>query len=98
MRKKNVQNMRELMQEFLQTNQQLEKGVLESRVIQNWAVIMGPSVDRCTKRIFLSKSGILYVELNSSVVRNELLMLREKIISSLNQSVGASLVNDIVLK
>jgi hypothetical protein len=38
------------------------------------------------------------VHLNSSVVRNELLMLRQELMEKLNQKAGTEVIRDIVLK
>jgi predicted nucleic acid-binding Zn ribbon protein len=97
MLRKNSQNIREIIQELMQNQPHLSKGILENRVVQNWPKLMGPTIERSTRRVYLSK-GVLYVELNSSVVRNELNMLREKIVRSLNQSVGGNIVTDIVFR
>jgi len=40
----------------------------------------------------------LYVHLNSSVVRNELLMLREALKEQLNKKAGSEVIKDIVLR
>jgi predicted nucleic acid-binding Zn ribbon protein len=97
MLRKNSQNIREIIQEMMQSQPHLSKGIIENRVVQNWPKIMGPTIERATRRVYFSK-GVLYVELNSSVVRNELNMLREKIVRSMNQSVGANVVTEIVLR
>lgn len=82
--------------EMMQSQPHLSKGIIENRVVQNWPKIMGPTIERATHRVYFSK-GVLYVELNSSVVR-ELNMLREKIVRSMNQSVGANVVTELVLR
>jgi len=40
----------------------------------------------------------LHVHLNSSVVRNELLMLREVLREKLNSKAGSEVIRDIVLR
>ena len=97
MRRKQVQNIRDIIKEIIQDDNRLESGLLETRVVNNWGKVMGPTVARSTRRVYLYQ-GTLFVELNSSIVRNELMMLREKIVSSLNQSVGANVVTNLVLK
>ena len=44
------------------------------------------------------KSKILYVEINSSVVKNELFMMREEIRRKLNEKAGEELVEKIIFK
>lgn len=98
MKRQNTQIMSDIIQQFLQDNQQLSKGLLETQLLQNWPKLLGPSVERHTTKVYFS-NGVLFVHLNSSVVRNELSMLKERIIRSLNQSVGAqNLVTDIVFR
>jgi len=44
------------------------------------------------------KEGKLYVYLKSSVVRNELFMMREKLLEELNKRAGEELIKEIILK
>jgi predicted nucleic acid-binding Zn ribbon protein len=97
MKRQNTQSISDILREMIENNQRLSTGLQETQVIQNWPQLLGPSVARHTEQVYLSK-GVLFVKLNSSVVRNELLMLKEKIIKSLNQSVNATVVNDIVFR
>ena len=47
----------------------------ETAVINSWEEIVGKAISSRTSKIYIN-DHILYVHLNSSVVRNELLMLR----------------------
>lgn len=98
MRKKQVQSIRDILGEMVDSNKRMNSGLLHSRIAQNWHTVMGPTISRSTTNVFLGKKGVLFVQLNSSVVRNELLMLKEKIIRSLNQSVKEDVVKDIVFR
>ena len=69
----------------------------EVAVINSWEEIVGKAISSRTTKIFI-KNGVLYVHLNSSVVRNELLMLREAIREKLNQKAGSEVIKDIVLR
>jgi predicted nucleic acid-binding Zn ribbon protein len=97
MRRKNTQNIADIIKEMLQDNNRLSQGLVETQVIKNWSKVLGPSVERHTTKAYMHK-GVLFVHLNSSVVRNELVMLKEKIIRSLNQSVSTNIVTDIVFR
>ena len=48
----------------------------EIAVINSWEEIVGKAISSRTTKIFI-KDGILHIHLSSSVVRNELLMLRK---------------------
>jgi predicted nucleic acid-binding Zn ribbon protein len=69
----------------------------EVGIINSWEEIVGKAISSRTTRIYI-KDHILYVHLNSSVVRNELLMLREVLREKLNAKAGSEVVKDIVLR
>ena len=55
---------------------------------------MGPSVARQTSRKKV-ENGTLLIQLDSAVVRKELLMMKGKIISSINERVGYDAIKDV---
>jgi len=69
----------------------------EVGVINSWEEIVGKAISTRTSKIYI-KEHVLYVHLNSSVVRNELLMLREVLKEKLNEKAGSEVVKDIVLR
>ena len=69
----------------------------EVTVISSWEETVGKAISSRTTKIFI-KDHILYVHLNSSVVRNELLMLREALKEQLNKKAGSEVIKDIVLR
>ena len=69
----------------------------EIAVINSWEEIVGKAISSRTTKIFIH-DHILYVHLNSSVVRNELLMLREALREKLNKNAGSEVIIDIVLR
>jgi predicted nucleic acid-binding Zn ribbon protein len=69
----------------------------EVSVINSWEEIVGKAISSRTTKIYI-KDHVLYVHLNSSVVRNELLMLREAIREKLNSKAGSEVVRDIILR
>ena len=69
----------------------------EVGVINSWEEIVGKAISSRTTRIYI-KDHILYVHLSSSVVRNELLMLREVLREKLNEKAGSEVIKDIVLR
>jgi len=96
MRRRKTQAISEVIKEALK-KQGLNKGMLESRVVQNWSTTMGASVSKATHKIYI-KEGVLFVELTSSVIRNELMMWKDQIIIKLNQAAGGNVVKDIVFR
>jgi predicted nucleic acid-binding Zn ribbon protein len=69
----------------------------EVGVINSWEEIVGKAISSRTTKIYI-KEHILYVHLNSSVVRNELLMLRETLKEKLNEKAGSEVIKDIILR
>ncbi len=69
----------------------------EASVLNSWEEVVGKAISSRTSRIYI-KDHILFVHLNSSVVRNELLMLREELRKKLNEKAGAEVIREIVLR
>jgi len=96
MRRKKTQALSDIIKEVMK-KQKLNKGMLENRAVHYWEKVLGPSVARATHRIYI-RNGVLYVEMTSSVLRNELMMWKDKIINNLNQAIGDNIVRDIVFR
>ena len=67
------------------------------RIRESWESVVGKIFAKHTTRLFL-KDKVLYVSLDSSVLRNELHMARSKIVEAINKELGGSVINDIVLR
>ncbi|WP_223034037.1 DUF721 domain-containing protein [Hanstruepera marina] len=89
-------NMAEALKEFVETNR-LEKGLDAVNVQDAWKNMMGNGVNNYTTAIQL-KGDILYVQLSSSVLREELSYGKQKIIEMLNESLGKILIKKLVLR
>ena len=50
-----------------------------------------------TKKVYVSK-GVLYVEVTSSVARNELVMNRSILIERLNEITGSETIKEIIFR
>jgi len=66
-------------------------------VVEYWNELLGPVMIRFTRNIRISK-GVLYVELTSSVVRAELMMMREDLRNRINQKMGRDIVRQIIFR
>jgi predicted nucleic acid-binding Zn ribbon protein len=75
----------------------LEDKLNEISVINSWNDLVGRTIASRTVKIYI-RDKILHVHLNSSVVRNELLMLRQSIVDKLNKKAGAEVIRDIVFR
>ncbi len=73
------------------------KLLLEKRAESVWSSIVGPTVVRATSSVRVH-DGILYVGLNSSLVRNELFYLKPQILQAINKAVGQDAISDIIFR
>lgn len=69
----------------------------EVKILNHWEEVVGKIISRSTNNIYIYNK-VLFVYLNSSVIRNELQMVKTELIKRLNAKVGATVINDIVLK
>lgn len=84
------------LKEFVETNK-LETGLDKVNVVDAWATLMGNGVNNYTTSVQLERD-ILYVQLSSSVLREELSYGKEKIINLLNEALGKPLIKKLVLR
>jgi predicted nucleic acid-binding Zn ribbon protein len=75
----------------------LEGKLGEAAVINSWEETVGKAISSRTKKIYI-RDKVLYVHLTSSVVRNELLMLRTVLKEKINSKAGQEVITDIVLR
>ncbi len=66
----------------------------ETHILNSWDEILGESVAKRTKKLYIRQSK-LFVEITSSPLRNELFLQKDKIIKLLNDSIGEEILEDI---
>ena len=86
----------DVLKEFIQTNN-LQKGMDKIDVRDAWKNLMGNGVNNYTSEIML-KGEILYVELTSAVLREELSYGKEKIVKMINEELGREVVKEVILR
>ncbi|MEM0576523.1 conserved hypothetical protein [Flavobacterium sp. 9R] len=75
----------------------LQTGLNQIDVREAWKNLMGNGVNHYTKNVIL-KGSVLYVELSSSVLREELSHGKSKIIAMINEELRRDVVRDVVLR
>ena len=95
-RTKDQLSISDLLKEFVDTNK-LQPGLDKVNVQDAWAQMMGNGVNNYTTAIQLERDT-LYVQLSSSVLREELSYGNEKIIKMLNESLGKEIIKKLVLR
>jgi predicted nucleic acid-binding Zn ribbon protein len=76
-------------------NLKIERRVKEETVILNWGKIVGERISIQSVPLKV-KDSILFVRVENASWRNELVFLKTKIVTELNQSVRANVIKDIV--
>jgi len=97
MKKRHNDNMSlsDALKEFVDENK-LQKGLDKIDVQDAWVKLMGNGVNSYTTGVQL-KNTTLYVQLSSSVLREELSYGKEKIITLLNEALGKPLIKKLIL-
>lgn len=96
MRRSKTISLAEAIQDFIR-EMNLEQKLKETGLIKSWDETVGKAISARTTKIYI-RDHVLYVHLSSSVVRSELLMLRQEIMEKLNEKAGSEVIKDIVFK
>ena len=96
MRRSKTISLAEAMKDYIR-EMNLEGKLNEIELIDSWEETVGKAIASRTSKIYI-KDRVLYIHLSSSVVRNELLMLRQGLKERLNEAAGSEVIKDIVLK
>ncbi|MDR3194093.1 MAG: DUF721 domain-containing protein [Tannerella sp.] len=97
MRRTKAESIGEILQHFYEENPQLRKKLLETRVLRAWNEVLGNLVTQSTRNLYV-KNRILYASVDSSVLRNELMLNREDIVRRMNEYAGAEVIRDVVIR
>jgi hypothetical protein len=92
----NESSIGDVLKEFIQSNK-LQSGIDQVSVKEAWVSLMGNGVNSYTKNVTL-KGETLYVELSSSVLREELSHGKSKIITMINEELKREIVKSIILR
>ncbi len=95
MKRQDTNILKDVLQDFIK-EEGLEEGLLRQRLFTLWDEMLGVTVAKNTRNKYM-KGRTLFVQLNSSVVRNQLFMMRQDIVNELNKRMGKSLIDELVL-
>ena len=94
-RKSESQPLKNVIDKFLKAYS-LENKMKEMDIIAAWPELMGSAVAFRTKSIKIHNK-VLYLEITSSVMREELLNGKQIILNRINEAAGKELINDLWL-
>ena len=86
----------DVLKQIIQVNK-LQPGIDQVSVKDAWKNLMGNGVNSYTRNITL-KGSVLYVELTSSVLREELHYGRDKIVKMINEELKRDVVVSVILR
>lgn len=96
MSKHNEHSLKDAIDLLLKTYK-LDEKLAEKRLISSWEHVMGAMIAKHTTDIYI-KHKQLFVTLDSSALRNELMLAKSKIVKMLNDAVGTEVINEVVLR
>ena len=96
MKRQDAQPLTAIIDELLKT-QNLDEKLYEVRLLNAWENVLGKSIADYTKEKYI-KNKVLHVHVTSSILRNELMMSRQKLMEMLNKSAGKNVINDIFFR
>lgn len=95
MRRQNERPIGEVLSEYIDAFR-LKGKLAEVSVLNSWADVVGNNIASKTKDLRISNK-VLYVKIQSSILRQELMMIRTEIVKRLNEKAGAEVINEMVL-
>ena len=94
-RKGNNNTMSDVLKGFIDANK-LQKGLDRISIEDAWHSVMGTAISKYTTAIKLDRD-VLYIQLSSSVLREELSYGKTKIISMINEEMGKEVITKLIL-
>ena len=88
-------SVKDLMHNFIRENN-LSKGMQKIKVEETWLKMMGPGVASHTNSVKLQNKTLI-IQLNSSVLREELSYGKEKILKMMKEEIGEEVISKLML-
>ena len=94
MRKANDKTLKEAIEQMLQVYK-IKRRYDETGIKSSWPGLVGKSVANRTKEIYI-RDKKLFLRIESSVIKNELILMRTQIIDKINNEANTVLVEEII--
>lgn len=91
-----TRTIKDVVNDYLRENH-LDSKLDEQEMIRLWYDITGKMVARATKSVTI-RNRKMFVRIESSVIRNEISMIRDGLLKELNSRFNEPLIDDIILK
>lgn len=97
MKRTNTQPIGEILRDFFEDNTELYEKIMEVRIERAWKKLLGPMAAHYTRHLYV-RDRILYVSMTSAVLRSELLLSKDKLLSNINQEIQQAFLFDLVIR
>jgi len=94
-RAKNSMGMKDAIEKWLEVSR-LRSKFDESSIIAAWPDIIGRAIANRTEKVYIHDKK-LFVKVESAVIRNELVLMRQQIIANANEHAGRTVVEECVI-
>ena len=91
--RREVKSINDLLNMYLR-HEGLETPLLQKRAIDAWDNLMGDMITRYTGEKFI-KNQTLYVKIINPALRQDLSMMKTRIVQLINQAVGSQVITDV---
>lgn len=93
--KREAKSMKDAVKDFLKASGLEEEYKLKT-LLGKWEQLVGKPIALRTEKLYI-QNKVLFITLNSSVMREELQHQKSKIVSIINQEAGCQIINDVYL-
>ncbi len=93
-RKTNTEPLKEAIDQFLNIYK-LKKEFDAQYIVANWEKIMGTAIANRTVSVSVENKK-LFLKISSAPLRNELALMKQKLIDLLNQKAGSAILEEII--
>lgn len=97
MKRTNTQPIGEILRDFFEDHTELYEKIMEVRIERAWKKLLGPMAAHYTRNLYV-RDRILYVSMTSAVLRSELLLSKDKLLSNINQEIQNAFLFDLVIR
>ncbi|MCX7986950.1 MAG: DUF721 domain-containing protein [Bacteroidales bacterium] len=96
MRRSNTESLGEVIRRLIRAYG-LEEKLNESKIYEVWPYVVGEAIASRTKRLAIV-NRVLFVYLNSSIVRAELIRIKDSLPETLNRMAGIDMIDEVVIR
>lgn len=96
MRRSNTESLGEVIERLIRAYG-LEQKLNETKIYDLWPEVVGEAIAMRTKRLAIV-NRVLFVYLNSSVVRAELINIKDSLPQALNRLAGLDIIDEVVVR